>query len=160
MEISRQEHWSGLSFASAGDLPDPGIAPSSLSLLHWQRILYHCATWEALPYCLRMWVVAPDSSAFMAGRRSRAAWRGNSPPLLCLPSAEGKGISEAPSRLFPLTESHENPSYKGGWESKYSVVPASVVRGRQKEGMLLTCWVSQPSSVHHTFLIYERQRWC
>ena len=25
MELSRQEYWSGLSFPSPGDLPDPGI---------------------------------------------------------------------------------------------------------------------------------------
>ena len=28
--FSRQEHWSGLPFPSAGDLPDPGIKPTSL----------------------------------------------------------------------------------------------------------------------------------
>ena len=27
MEFSRQEYWSGLSFPSPGDLPDPGIEP-------------------------------------------------------------------------------------------------------------------------------------
>ena len=29
MGFSRQEYWSGLSFPSAGDLPDPGIEPGS-----------------------------------------------------------------------------------------------------------------------------------
>ena len=29
-EFSRQEYWSGLSFPSPGDLPDPGIKPGSL----------------------------------------------------------------------------------------------------------------------------------
>ena len=29
MEFSRQEYWSGLPFPSPGDLPDPGIEPSS-----------------------------------------------------------------------------------------------------------------------------------
>ena len=29
MGFSRQEYWSGLSFSSPGDLPDPGIEPSS-----------------------------------------------------------------------------------------------------------------------------------
>ena len=33
MEFSRQEYWSGLSFPSLGDLPDPG-------LLHSRQILY------------------------------------------------------------------------------------------------------------------------
>ena len=38
MGFSRQESWSGLSFPSPGDLPDPGIKPS---LLHCRQILYH-----------------------------------------------------------------------------------------------------------------------
>ena len=29
VEFSRQEYWSGLLFPSPGDLPDPGIEPSS-----------------------------------------------------------------------------------------------------------------------------------
>ena len=32
MEFSRQEHWSGLPFPSLGDLPDPGIEPTSPAL--------------------------------------------------------------------------------------------------------------------------------
>ena len=30
MGFSRQEYWSGLPFPSPGDLPDPGIEPTSL----------------------------------------------------------------------------------------------------------------------------------
>ena len=36
MEFSRQEYWSRLPLPSPGDLPDPGIKPTSLCLLHWQ----------------------------------------------------------------------------------------------------------------------------
>ena len=32
MKLSRQEYWSGLSFPSPGDLPDPGIKPRSPAL--------------------------------------------------------------------------------------------------------------------------------
>ena len=32
MGFSRLEHWSGLPFPSSGDLPDPGIKPSSPAL--------------------------------------------------------------------------------------------------------------------------------
>ena len=32
MEFSRQEYWSGLPLPSPGDLPDPGIKPSSPAL--------------------------------------------------------------------------------------------------------------------------------
>ena len=31
MEFSRQEYWSGLPFPIPGDLPNPGIKPTSLS---------------------------------------------------------------------------------------------------------------------------------
>ena len=31
MEFSRQEYWSGLSFAFPGNLPNPGIKPTSLA---------------------------------------------------------------------------------------------------------------------------------
>ena len=33
MEFSRQEYWSGLPFASPGDLPYPGVEPN---LRYWQ----------------------------------------------------------------------------------------------------------------------------
>ena len=33
MGLSRQEYWSGLPFASPGELPDPGIEPKSPTLL-------------------------------------------------------------------------------------------------------------------------------
>ena len=36
MGFSRQEYWSGLPIPTPGDLPDPGIQPASLCLLHWQ----------------------------------------------------------------------------------------------------------------------------
>ena len=36
MEFSSQEYWSGLPLLSPGDLPDPGIEPTSLNLLHGQ----------------------------------------------------------------------------------------------------------------------------
>ena len=32
MEFSRQEYWSGLPFPPPGDLPDPGIKPTSPTL--------------------------------------------------------------------------------------------------------------------------------
>ena len=36
MGFCKQEYWSGLSFPSPGDLPDPGTEPRLLCLLHWQ----------------------------------------------------------------------------------------------------------------------------
>ena len=34
--FSRQEYWNELPFPPHGNLPDPGIEPTSLPLLHWQ----------------------------------------------------------------------------------------------------------------------------
>ena len=39
MGFPRQEHWSGLPFPPPGDLPDPGIEPSSPALAG--RFFYH-----------------------------------------------------------------------------------------------------------------------
>ena len=36
MEFSRQKYWSELPLPPAGDLPDPGMNPHLLCLLHWQ----------------------------------------------------------------------------------------------------------------------------
>ena len=36
MGFSRQEYWSGLPFSPPGDLPDPGLKPTSPLLLHWE----------------------------------------------------------------------------------------------------------------------------
>ena len=48
MEFSRQEHWSGLPFPSPGDLPDPGVEPTSLvSPALAGRFLITSSTWES-----------------------------------------------------------------------------------------------------------------
>ena len=48
MGFSRQEYWSGLPFPSPGDLPDPGIEPTSLaSPALAGRFFTTSATWEA-----------------------------------------------------------------------------------------------------------------
>ena len=36
MGFSKKEYWSGLPCLPPGHLPDPGIQPASLCLLHWQ----------------------------------------------------------------------------------------------------------------------------
>ena len=40
MGFSRQESWSGLTFPSPGDVPDQGLNPCLLWLLHCRQILY------------------------------------------------------------------------------------------------------------------------
>ena len=44
--FSRQKYWSGLTFLSPEDLPNPGIEPMSLMSPHWQ-VSSTGATWEA-----------------------------------------------------------------------------------------------------------------
>ena len=54
MEFPRHEYWSRLSFPPSGGLPNPGLNPHFVCLLHWQVVLYHCSTWEAqclVQYC-------------------------------------------------------------------------------------------------------------
>ena len=43
--FSRQEYWSGLSFPSTGDFPDPWIEPNALHLLHRRQIFYQLNHW-------------------------------------------------------------------------------------------------------------------
>ena len=48
MEFSRQEYWTGLSFPSPVDLPNPGIEPTSLMFPALAgRFFTTSATWEA-----------------------------------------------------------------------------------------------------------------
>ena len=42
MGFSKQEYWSGLPFYSPGDLPDPGIKPTSPALQADSLPLTHC----------------------------------------------------------------------------------------------------------------------
>ena len=59
MEFSRQEYWSGWSFLSPGDLPDPGIEPGAPALqadsLLWANrkvlfLLNLSSSWTYIPY--------------------------------------------------------------------------------------------------------------
>ena len=57
MGFSRQEYWSGLPFASPGDLPDPGTEPASpalqtdsLLLSHWGSSKIQCRQYQNSRY--------------------------------------------------------------------------------------------------------------
>ena len=53
MEFSRQEFWSGLPFPTPGDLPDPGIKPTSLaSRALAGRFFYHPCSLGSPALCL------------------------------------------------------------------------------------------------------------
>ena len=50
MGFSRQEYWSGLPCSPPGDLPDPGIKPSSFKYSALTGKFFTTnATWEAMP---------------------------------------------------------------------------------------------------------------
>ena len=53
MRFSRQEYWSGLPCTPPRDLPNPGIEPMSISLLHWQADSLSLA-----------WIIIKSSSCF------------------------------------------------------------------------------------------------
>ena len=50
--FSRQEYWSGLSFPSSGDLPDPGIEPVSLRSPALAGRFFTGSHWEAQEVCI------------------------------------------------------------------------------------------------------------
>ena len=53
MEFSRQEYWSGLPFLSLGDLPDPGIEPTTLTSPALADSFFTTnTTWEAWDHSL------------------------------------------------------------------------------------------------------------
>ena len=62
MEFFQQEYWSGLPFSPPGDLPDPGIEPSLLHLLHCRQMLYCWATRLAQP-CTFVQILSMASSS-------------------------------------------------------------------------------------------------
>ena len=60
MGLPRQEHWSGLSFPSPGDLPNPEIQPVSLaSPALGGRFFTTSTTWKPLYRC-RECIVTPE----------------------------------------------------------------------------------------------------
>ena len=80
MGFSRQECWSGLPFPSPGDLPGPGIEPTSpVFPCIDRRILYHQATREALHSHLEQHMCYYGFYFFQKFRTVRASF----PILLC-----------------------------------------------------------------------------
>ena len=68
MGFSRQEFWSGLPFPPPGDLPDPGIEPTSLmSPALTGKFFTSSATWEALAAAL-------DSNKYSGSSECGGLW--------------------------------------------------------------------------------------
>ena len=79
MGLSQQEYWSGFPCPPPGDLPGPGIEPWGSCI--GRQILYHWATWEALPAptCpLKMLCWSPSRSSKLCG-----AWAASRPFMSC-----------------------------------------------------------------------------
>ena len=63
MGISRQEYWSGLSFPSPGDLPDPGIKSGSLTSPALAGVFFTTsATWGKISSFLEIAVVKNEAA--------------------------------------------------------------------------------------------------
>ena len=81
MGFPRQEHWSGLPCPPLRDLPDPGVEPASLCLLHRQTDFFITSTtWEvprndyekSTKYAL--WVRGGFRSTIILMRTFRISW--------------------------------------------------------------------------------------
>ena len=74
--FSRQESWSGLPCPAPGDLPDPGIKPALLYLLHWQAgslaletSLHFTAIIKHLPQAWNLQWICQEPLGHTAGRQ-------------------------------------------------------------------------------------------
>ena len=56
MGFSRQEYWSGLPCRPPGDLPDPGVEPASLCLLHYLTVSLPLAP-PGKPCSVSLWLL-------------------------------------------------------------------------------------------------------
>ena len=53
--FSRQEYWSGFPCPPAGDIPDPGIEPTSVNFPVFAGVIFTTSTtWEALFLCMSL----------------------------------------------------------------------------------------------------------
>ena len=68
MGFSWQEYWSGLPFPSPGDLPNPGIEPTSLMCPTFEGRFFTTSTAWGVAYqaiiCLRFWLPTLDMSDY------------------------------------------------------------------------------------------------
>ena len=62
MEFSRQEYWSGLTFPSPGDLPNPGIKPGSPELQVVAQTVKRLSTMQETHINASVYKVGPDCS--------------------------------------------------------------------------------------------------
>ena len=75
MGLSRQEHWSGLSFPPPEGSSQPSDGPQvSCVSCKGRRILYHYATWEVQPLTCRKWCYLQVDSVRIGLNCRTASW--------------------------------------------------------------------------------------
>ena len=127
MEFSRQEYWSGLPFPSPGDLPNPGIEPSSPTL--WADAL----------------LSSQPPGSILSWRNSKNGKCGIPVPFPLKQFIETAGAGRILCRPLPILKQIIRPSCE--WCPLYTWKKGAALSSRQ--GMLLnvselrrTCWVS------------------
>ena len=91
---SRQEYWSGLPRPPPGDLPDPGMEPTSLrSPASAGSFLSTSTTWEA-PYCAGLETAKKGALGPAAGKFSEDSWHQDVKDVVTLgDGSDGPGVA-------------------------------------------------------------------
>ena len=111
MGFFRQEYWSELPFLSPGDLPDPGIEPTSPVSPAWQMILYPLS--HPLSFC-RWGITSVDAPARGLGRHRVPGGRRSLDSGLKKGSDSGKRKRKE-ERAFQEVGECEQGHGGGGW---------------------------------------------
>ena len=113
--FSRQEYWRGLPFPPPGDLPDPGIKPTSLvSPALAGGFFATSTTWKALPLLSSHSRVSPSIHC------SRPALLRDLSGLPCTPNPQGDPAGEGRRSNFHLTPAKSQELYMS-----YFILPAT-----------------------------------
>ena len=117
MEFSRQEYWSGWPFPPPGDLPEPGIEPCLLCLLHWQA--------DSLPLVWDGWVALLSQWTWVWAN-SRWQWRTGKPGVLQSMGSQRGGHNWVTEQQEVLPGKPNTSSFGWGFSSieelKYTVL--------------------------------------
>ena len=111
MGFPRQECWSGLPIPPPGDLPDPGLKPHILRLLHWQAgssALHHLGSPLCAAVFLKWWYLILSGHAFFPrhgapfkGISGTSVYLGCSEVIWCpLPHRWNKGRHRAECQIY------------------------------------------------------------
>ena len=108
MEFSKKEYWSGLPFPPPGDLPDPGIEPCLLCLLHWQV--------DSLPLVWDGWMALLIQWTWVWAN-SRWQWRTGKPGVLQSTGSQRGGHNWVTAQQQALPGKRNTSSFGWGFSS-------------------------------------------